>query len=189
MLSHSLKQWLSTWWEGGPTQGSSGVHNAPEWPEGWSQDPPLPSPHLRVGSGDKHILLGKSAYLRPSMGKQIFFLLCSCVCGCCVWAYCHLLQPRTLLLICFSLLCFPSCYGIAVPFTLYAENYIIKLSFLWGAPQSSFLTVTVHQLWYFRVEEIHQPVLKFNYTRVAFQLLTFRECEKLKFVHPNSVTV
>jgi len=43
--------------------------------KGWSQDPPLPSPHLRVGSGGKVILLEIPAYLRPSAGKQLFFFL------------------------------------------------------------------------------------------------------------------
>ena len=37
----------------------------------WSQDPPLPSPHLRVGSGGEGVLLEISAYLRPSKGKRI----------------------------------------------------------------------------------------------------------------------
>jgi len=36
-----------------------------------SQDPFLPKPHLRVGSGDKGIFLGISVYLRPSEGKQL----------------------------------------------------------------------------------------------------------------------
>ena len=39
--------------------------------KGWSQDPPLPRPHLRVGSGGKGILLEIPVYLRPSKGKQI----------------------------------------------------------------------------------------------------------------------
>ena len=38
--------------------------------KGCSQDPPLPRPHLRVGSGSKGILLGISAYLRSSEGKE-----------------------------------------------------------------------------------------------------------------------
>jgi len=37
----------------------------------WSQDPPLPRPHLRVGSGDKGIFLETLVYLRPSEGKWI----------------------------------------------------------------------------------------------------------------------
>ena len=35
-----------------------------------SQDPPLPRPHLRVGSGNKSNLLEIPVYLRPSEGKQ-----------------------------------------------------------------------------------------------------------------------
>jgi len=34
MLSHGLKQRLSTWWEGRATQGSSAACNVPECPEG-----------------------------------------------------------------------------------------------------------------------------------------------------------
>ena len=37
----------------------------------WSQDPPLPRPRLRVGSGGKGILLKIPAYLRPFKGKQL----------------------------------------------------------------------------------------------------------------------
>ena len=33
---------------------------------GWSQDPPFPRPHLRVGSGGSGILLDVSVCLRPS---------------------------------------------------------------------------------------------------------------------------
>jgi len=33
MPSHGLKQWLSTWWKAGPTQGSSGACNVSQWPE------------------------------------------------------------------------------------------------------------------------------------------------------------
>ena len=39
--------------------------------KGWSQDPPLPRPHLRVGSGGESTLLGIPVYLRPSKGKQL----------------------------------------------------------------------------------------------------------------------
>jgi len=39
-----------------------------DW-KGWSQDPPLPRPHLRVGSEGKSILLQIPAYLRPSKSK------------------------------------------------------------------------------------------------------------------------
>jgi len=63
-----------------------------DW-KGWSLDPPLPRPHLRAGSRGEGVLLEIPAYLWPANGKQIFFL-CFCVCGCCVWACPHLLQPR-----------------------------------------------------------------------------------------------
>ena len=51
------------------------VHAVPpsDWKE-WSQHPPLPRSHLRVGSGGEDVLLEISAYLRPSKGKQIFFV-------------------------------------------------------------------------------------------------------------------
>jgi len=67
VVSHGLKQWWSR-----ASPGSSGACNAiTEWPEGWSQDPPLPSPHLRAGSGGEGISLEIPAYLRPSEGKQL----------------------------------------------------------------------------------------------------------------------
>jgi len=45
--------------------------------KGWSQYPPLPSPHLRVGSGDKDVLLEMPAYLRLFEGKQLLgFISC-----------------------------------------------------------------------------------------------------------------
>ena len=47
--------------------------------KGCSQDPPLPRPHLRAGSGGKGILLEIPADLRPSKGKQYFFLFVSVV--------------------------------------------------------------------------------------------------------------
>jgi len=37
----------------------------------WSQDLPLPRPHLRAGWGGKGILLEIPAYGRPSKGKQL----------------------------------------------------------------------------------------------------------------------
>jgi len=62
--------------------------------KGWSQDPPLPRPHLRVGSGRGGFLLEIPVYLRSSKGRQIFFsfvsLSTSAVFG-------FILQPRTLL--------------------------------------------------------------------------------------------
>ena len=45
-----------------------------DWRE-WSQDAPLPRPHLRVGSGGKGICLEIPSYLRPSEGKQLLFFI------------------------------------------------------------------------------------------------------------------
>ena len=39
-----------------------------DW-EGWSQDAPLPRPHLRVGSGNEGTLVDVSAYWKSSKGK------------------------------------------------------------------------------------------------------------------------
>ena len=89
--------WSSGWAPGRkaePTHGSSGEHSALDW-KGWSQDPPLPRPHLRVGSWGKCILPEIPVYLRPSDSKRIFFL-CFCVHSCCIWACPCLLQPMTL---------------------------------------------------------------------------------------------
>ena len=40
------------------------------WKE-WSQDPPLPRPHLSVGSGGKNFLLEIPVFPRPSTGKLL----------------------------------------------------------------------------------------------------------------------
>jgi len=40
-----------------------------------SQDPPLPRPHLRVGSGGKGISLEIPAYWSPSKGEQLLFFI------------------------------------------------------------------------------------------------------------------
>ena len=45
--------------------------------KGWSQDAPLPRPHLRVGSGGESISLEILVYLRPSKGKQLFSFISS----------------------------------------------------------------------------------------------------------------
>lgn len=42
---------------------------------GWSQDPSLLRPHLRVGSAGEGISLKVLAYLRPLEGKQHLFLI------------------------------------------------------------------------------------------------------------------
>jgi len=66
-----------------------------DW-KGWNQVPPLPRPHLRVGSGGEGILWGILTYLRSSKGKQFF--CCFSVgwfvfafLGFFIWAYTHLL--------------------------------------------------------------------------------------------------
>ena len=51
--------------------------------KGWSQDPSLPKPHLRVGSGGEGTLLEIPAYWRPSEGEQLFFL-CFQMLRCCI---------------------------------------------------------------------------------------------------------
>jgi len=38
--------------------------------KGWNQDPPLPIPHLRVGSGSKVTLLEVLVFVRPCEGKK-----------------------------------------------------------------------------------------------------------------------
>ena len=43
-----------------------------DW-KGWSQDPPIPRPHLRAGAEGKSVLLKILAYWRPSDDKQLFF--------------------------------------------------------------------------------------------------------------------
>jgi len=64
--------------------------------KGWSQDPPLPRPHLRVGSGGKGILLEIPAYLRPSKVSKVsslVFVPVAAVFGlvfyCCSQRLCH----------------------------------------------------------------------------------------------------
>jgi len=51
-----------------------------DW-KAWSQDPPLPTPCLGVGRGGESVLLEILAYVRPSEGKQFFFV-CFCVHSC-----------------------------------------------------------------------------------------------------------
>ena len=68
--------------------------------KGWSQDPPLPRPHLRVGSGSKDVSLEIPAYMRSSKGKQAFFLY-FCMCHCYMWVCPHLLQSKIVLHCCY----------------------------------------------------------------------------------------
>ena len=98
VLSHGLKQWLSTWWEGRANPGELRCKQC-TWVTGRSEARihPFPRPPVRVGSGGKGILLQIPVYQKLSKGKQTFFSLYFCVCSCCIWAYSHLLQSRTLL--------------------------------------------------------------------------------------------
>jgi len=42
---------------------------------GWSQDPPLPRPHLRIGSGGESFSLEIPVYVRSFEGKQLLFFI------------------------------------------------------------------------------------------------------------------
>jgi len=81
-----------------------------DW-EGWSQDPPLPRPHLRVGSGNKSNLLEIPVYLKFSEGKQLLsfisvpmavvfeqvFICCNSLGPCCYCcAFCMLHHPTVI---------------------------------------------------------------------------------------------
>jgi len=106
VLSHGLSRDWAPGRKAGPAQGSSGACSAMEWLEGWSQDPPLPRPRLRVSSGGKGIVLEIPVYLRPSKGKLLYFFAL----GCCVWAYPWLAAASDLAVL-LSLLPFPSHYN------------------------------------------------------------------------------
>ena len=67
-----------------------------DWKE-WSLAPPLPRPHLRVGSGGNGVLLEISVWVWSSEGKQLLFLN-FCAYGCYVWVNLYLLHSVTLLL-------------------------------------------------------------------------------------------
>ena len=68
--------------QGRPTAQVHEMHLSDQ--KGWSQDPPLPRLHLRVGSEGKGILLKISVYLRCFEGKQTFFPLYFGAYSCCV---------------------------------------------------------------------------------------------------------
>ena len=55
--------------QGQPREAQVQAMQLSDW-NGWSQDSPLPRPHLRVGRGGKGILLEIPAFLRFSEGKQ-----------------------------------------------------------------------------------------------------------------------
>ena len=75
--------------------------------KGWSQDPPLPRPHVRAGSGGEGISLEIPVYLRPSKDKWILsFIFVPLV-----------IVPKQILVLCSLrpcylavLICFPLCY-------------------------------------------------------------------------------
>jgi len=78
---------------------------------GWSQDPHLPRPHIRIRSGGKGISLEILMYLGPSKGKQLLFFVSVCTAAafglvliCCSQ---RLIYPALLLY-------FLSCYSIKV---------------------------------------------------------------------------
>lgn len=63
MLRQGLKQWWSTWWEGRASPGELRCMQCSWVMKGWSQEPPFPSPHLRVGSGVEGISCWRSLYI------------------------------------------------------------------------------------------------------------------------------
>ena len=78
MLSQGLKQWLSTWWEGGANQGSSGVCNAPECLR-WMEPGSTPSQSSFKGwwwRWGHHFWRSLSTWglYRSSAGRKFFFL-------------------------------------------------------------------------------------------------------------------
>lgn len=79
--------------------------NLSDW-KGLSQDLPLHTPHVRVGSAGEGISLEIPAHLRPFEGKQVFSFVSPST------AAAHLLQSGTATLL--SSLCFPSHYSIIV---------------------------------------------------------------------------
>ena len=87
---------------------------------GGTRIPLLPRAHLRVGSGGEGILLGIPDYLRPSKGKQFFFLH-FCVHGCCISACPHFLHLG---------LCHPA--PIAVPSITGTVQTLDCYFFSWG---------------------------------------------------------
>ena len=96
MLSHGLRLFEHlVGRQGQPSGAQVQAMHLSDW-EGWNQDPPLPRPHLRIGSGSEGILLEMPAYLRPSKGKQGFSFLSvsmaaafGLVLTCCSLAICY----------------------------------------------------------------------------------------------------
>lgn len=78
---HSLKQWLSTTWEGVANPDSSGASYASEWPESVETGSTPPHTHVRVRSQGSSISLEIDCTpfelsLFVGRGGQVFFLLC-----------------------------------------------------------------------------------------------------------------
>jgi len=74
----SVMAWSSDWAPGGrQDQARAAQVHAMQLSDqkGWSQDPRLPSPHLRGGSGSKSVLLEIPVCLRPSEGRQLLFFV------------------------------------------------------------------------------------------------------------------
>jgi len=63
--------------------------------KGWSQDPLLLRPHLRVGSGGECVLVEIPVYLRSSEGKQLYSFVSASAASlgliltCCSLGLCH----------------------------------------------------------------------------------------------------
>ena len=72
-----------------------------DW-KGWSQDPGLPSPHLRVGSGDEGISLEILVLWRPFKGKQAVVFVSMAAAFGLILTFCSL-GLFLLLLLCFLL--------------------------------------------------------------------------------------
>ena len=94
---------ISDWAPGrkaGPTQGTSGVCNVPEWLEGLEPGCTPSQTSFKGWQWNRRFffLLEIPVCVRPSEGKQILYF---CTRSCCVWVSPHLLQPRTLLLCCY----------------------------------------------------------------------------------------
>jgi len=63
-------------------QGSSGACNALSDQKGWSQDPPPPSPHLRLGSEGEGIVAGDPC-LPEAFQRYASLFLCFSIYSCC----------------------------------------------------------------------------------------------------------
>jgi len=89
--NHFVKLGWSSDWAPGGRQGQARAAQVDAMQlsgqKGWSQDPPLPSLHLRAGSGGEGFFCWRSlpAWGLLKVSKQLFFLH-FCICICCIWA-------------------------------------------------------------------------------------------------------